>query len=182
MAKKKTARRRRRSGYTVGPAPVRRRKMNGARRTKSTRRRGRIRGIGTGIQADAMTVAQMAVGAIAGGMLIGVAERIAPNYYVRAGGALVVGLMLGKFMPKAKTVGLGIATAGAVGIGTKLLNKAGVMPGTLNGRRQLDPAKMRELVATMKARGRGLNRAGDMTLNDVRTLNARAYAGNGIVG
>jgi hypothetical protein len=178
MAKKKTARRRRRSGYTVGPAPVRRRKMNGVRRTKS-RRRGRIRGISTGVQADAVNVLQMAVGAIGGGMLIGLAERITPNYYVRAGGVAVLGIMLGKFSLKLKPIGLGMATAGVVGVGTKLLNQAGVMPGALNGRRTLSKEKMAALVAEMKRKG--LN-GRVMTLNGdgraeyaVKTLN---YSGH----
>lgn len=181
MAKKQA--RRRRTGYTVGPAPIRRRKMNGARR-KSTRRRGRMHGVSAGIQTNAMNVLQMAVGAIGGGMLIGLAERITPNYYVRAGGTAVVGLMLGRYMPKAKMVGLGIATAGVVGIGTKLLNNAGITPGALNGRRTISKEQMKALHDKLKAAGRRSINAADQdgTLNKVRTLNAYAQQGNAVVG
>ena len=151
---------------------------------KSTPQSGKIRGISAGIQTDAKNVLQMAVGAIGGGIIIGLAERITPNYYVRAGGTAVVGIMLGRFMPKAKMVGLGIATAGVVGIGTKLLNNAGITPGALNGRRSISKEQMKALHDKLKAAGRRSINAADRdgTLNNVRTLNAYAQQGNAVVG
>lgn len=162
-----------------------RRTVNGAKR-KSSRRR-RIGAAAGSVQQDVVNIAQLAVGALVGGMVIGFTEKIAPNYYVRAGGTAVVGLVLARTMPAAKLVGMGMASAGIVGIGGKLLAKAGVrVAGTLNAARKITPDQMREITAKLKAAAnrRGIA-GGRMTLNEgadsyaVRTLN---YSGNdGIV-
>jgi len=166
MAKKRTIRRKRASGYTVGPSRIRRRKLNGTRKTASRRRRM------NGTTGSELTkVVKIAVGAVAGGIVIGMTEGLVKNYYVRAGGTAALGLLLGKVMPAAKDIGTGMAVAGVAGAGMKAMQGAGIMPGTLNGRKRLSPEQLRQLTAKLKEAG-ALN--GEMrTLNEgMRTLNA----------
>lgn len=152
----------------------RRRRMNSAR---PARRRSRRRM--NGVKSDTVEVVKMAVGAMVGGVVIGMASKVAPNYYVRAGGAAVLGLMLGKVSPQLSSVGKGMAVAGVAGAGMKALSEANLLPmGTLNGAKRLTPQQMRELTAKLKAAGK-LNRAPDTvngapyaseTLNETRSL------------
>lgn len=149
-----------------------RRRMNGVAR-RSPRRR-RMNAAAMNIGTEVSTVGQLAVGALAGGFLISMTEKIAPNYYVRAGGAIGVGLLLGRFMPQAKTIGYGIATAGAVGIGGQLMAKVGVAPGAVNRARRLSDPQLKALHAKLieaEKRGAPMNLA--QMLNAVpQTLNA----------
>jgi len=98
MAKKRTSiRRRPAAGYTAGPKRIRRRKLNGARRV-TRRRSGRIGAVR--MEGAIASVVKFSVGAIAGSFAMGMAKTIAPNFYVRSGGAVVLGLVLAKAMPK----------------------------------------------------------------------------------
>lgn len=165
MAKKRTSRRRRSSSTAVAAPKRRRRSMHGARRTARRRRIGALNT--NGVAQEAITVGQIAVGALAGAILINVAQKITPNYYVRAGGAVAVGLLVAQMMPKAKAIGQGIAVAGAVGIGQQLLSKTSIGP-TLNGtRRSIPPAKMRELSEALRT-ARMNNGGTPATLNNGR--------------
>lgn len=127
--------RRRASGYTVGPARIRRRRLNGA---KTTRRRSARRMNGA-MTSQAKDVLGMAVGAIVGGFAIGAAEKLTPNPYVRAGGVALVGLVVANKVPSMRTIGQGMAVAGVVRIGQEVMAKSGIMPGTLNRARLMPP-------------------------------------------
>lgn len=160
MAKKRI--KRRASGYTIGPAPIRRRKMNGV---KTTRRRSRR--MNSAIGTEAKDVVGMAVGALLGGFAIGAAERLTSNYYVRAGGVGLVGLLVAQKMPALRSIGKGMAVAGVVGIGQKVMANSGIMPGTINGKRKLTADELRKLTASMKMR-----EALPVLNGDIATLNA----------
>lgn len=156
MAKKRTSIRRRRpaAGYVSGPKRIRRRKLNGARRT--TRRRSM--NAARGFEGVATTALKVAVGALAGGVVIGMAEKLVDNFYVRAGGTAVLGLVIAKSMPKLREVGVGVAVAGVVGMGHRALSSSGILPTTttpLNGgKRRLSPAEMQTLTAKLRAAGK----------------------------
>jgi len=156
MAKKRTpARRRRSTGYTVGTKRIRRRKMNGAR--SGTRRR-RIGSAGSSMQSTLTSTLKIAVGALAGGVVIGMSEKLIGNFYVRAGATAALGVAIAKMMPKAKEIGIGVAVAGVVGAGHKALTEANILPvgtGSMNGngRKRLTPEQLRMLTAKMKAAG-----------------------------
>jgi len=169
MAKKRTSiRRRPAAGYTAGPKRIRRRKLNGARRV-TRRRSGRIGAVR--MEGAIASVVKFSVGAIAGSFAMGMAKTIAPNFYVRSGGAVVLGLVLAKAMPKMKEVGYGVASAGVVGIGMKVLGDAGVTPAVINGaRKRLSPDQMKAVVAKLRqAEGNFIQ--GDRLINGERLIN-----------
>lgn len=164
MAKKRTVRRRRATGYTVGTRRIRRRKMNGAR---SPRRRMNA----AGSKGTINTALKVAVGALAGGVVIGMTENLVGNFYVRAGATAALGLVVAKMVPKAKEIGIGITVAGVVGAGHRALSEANLLPSstpTVNGaRKKLTSDQLRALTAKLKQGGYlngsngTLNQAGD---------------------
>jgi hypothetical protein len=111
----KTAKSKRRAPRKMNGAPIRRkrRKMNGARMD---------------IAKKGGSLLQNGLGILGGGLLIGMAEKLAPNYYVRCLGAAVVGVAVGRFMPQLEKVGDGIALAGVAGAGAQALSDAGILP------------------------------------------------------
>lgn len=150
MAKSR-ATRKRATGYTVGNKPIRRRKLNGARKS----RRRRMNGAGK-VESIAKSAVAVAIGSIAGGAAIHFAKKFAPNFYVRAGGAAVLGVVIAKYAPKMREVGIGVSVAGLGMMGAKALSDAGVLTAdTMNAasRKTITPAQMKALTERLKAAG-----------------------------
>lgn len=165
--KKKTARRRRRAtGYTVGRAPIRRRKMNGTKR-RSYRRTGGMRGITKTIGADAITAAQVGAGLLLSGLvasLIPVKEG-GPNW-LKPVGVGAAGLLLAGMGPKAlRPVGLGI-TAGAIAIGAKQAFPA--LPAPMQGLGRIGKASPQQLRQLETAIRNQLASRGTAMVNGIR--------------
>lgn len=150
MAKHRAIRKRA-TGYTVGNKPIRRRKLNGARKS----RRRRMNGAGK-VESIARSAVAVALGSLAGGAAIHFTKKWVPNYYVRTGGAAVLGVIIAKYAPKMREVGIGVSVAGLGMMGAKALSDAGVLPvESLNGtgRKTITPAQMRALTERLKAAG-----------------------------
>ena len=152
--KRRTARRRK---STAVAAPRRRsRRMGAARKTTRRRRMGASR---SGMMAEVGVVGQMAIGALASGMLGSLIDKAMPDSvkgasyytYVKGGALLFGGVMLGKALPKAKYVGYGVSTMGAVMIGGKLLAGTGLLNGS---RRDLGPDAYRRITRDVRSGAR----------------------------
>lgn len=161
MAKKRRASKR---------TTTRRRRMNGAKTT----RRSSSRRMNGAMASQAKDVVGIAVGALVGGFAIGAAERFTSNYYVRAGGVALVGLVIAQKVPSMRTVGQGMAVAGVVGIGQQVLAKSGMMPGTLNRAKMLPPGTNARIT-------RSLQNAQPPVLNGAEPAILNGAAGEAVV-
>lgn len=157
MATRRKSRTSRRRKSTAVAAPRRRSRRMGAAR-KATRRR-RMGASRAGVMAEVGVVGQMAVGALASGLLGGLIDKAMPDSvkgasyytYVKGGVLVLGGVMLGKAMPKAKYVGYGVSTMGAVMIGGKLLAGTGLLNGS---RRDLGPDTYRRIAQDVRSGAR----------------------------
>lgn len=170
MARRKRSTARRSKSSAVAAPRRRSRRMGAARKTARRRRMGAS---SSGVLAEVGVVGQMAVGALASGMLGGLVDKAMPESvktasyypYVKGGALLLGGVMLGKAMPRAKYVGYGVSTMGAVMIGGKLLAGTGLLNGS---RRDLGPDVYRRIAADVRG---GAARLGTGTKSNTLTGN-----------
>jgi hypothetical protein len=142
------AKRKRVTGYTVGRSPIRRRKLNGVRRKR------RMNAALGSFQRDAVDVVQVGIGGLLGGVAMGMAAKLSGNQYVRGAGAALVGVLLARMVPQARSVAIGFGGAGVMALGMKAMSDAGVaVPGAINATRKLTPAQTKALADAVK-RGR----------------------------
>jgi len=182
MARRKRKTTRRRSSTAVAAPRRKRARRMGA--VKATRRR-RIGASRSGVMAEVSIVGQMAVGALGAGLVSGLVDKVLPASvttgpnapYVKGAVLVLGGVMLGKVMPKARYVGYGVATMGAVMIGGKLLAGTGLLNGN---RRTLPPGALERIARDV--RNGGQRYIGTGTKSSTLTGNATPRRQHVIVG
>lgn len=177
MARRKRSTRRRSTAVT---APRKRARRMGA--VKASRRR-RMGAVGGKMGSELGNVAQLAVGALGAGVVYGLVEKALPASltsgpnapYVKGAVLVLGGVLVAQKMPKARFVGYGMATAGAVVIGQKLLAGTGLLNGS---RRNLPPGALKQIADDVRAGGM---RYGIGTGSKASTLNRGTPVRQGVI-